>query len=308
MSSKDNPIAVPPQEDLTEVKKPTSLLVAQFFLFPLIIIAFGVGIFVLFGVVAYEEKSPEAYLTQIRNGRGSSVFDRRMWQAATELTNVIAVRADELRDTPFASELLDVYVEARPNSLEDPADLVEALRLRRFLALSLGHLGNPEAVGALSEGLDDQDSETQLWTLWSLGEIADPMAAEAVANKIGSSDAAVRKMAVYVLGVLKNPIVIDDLQIALNDPAPDVRWNAAMSLAQLGDASGSELLMRLTSRDFLAQYDLMSDEDRENVITNAVQCLGLLKLDGARDHLVSLSEDDPSLKVRDAALAALEFY
>ena len=61
MDSNENPISVPPEEDLpdlTEVKKPTSLLVAQFFLFPLIVIAFGVGIFVLFGYMAYEEDPP----------------------------------------------------------------------------------------------------------------------------------------------------------------------------------------------------------------------------------------------------------
>ena len=308
MDSNENPISVPPQEDLTEVKKPTSLLVAQFFLFPLIIIAFGLGVFVLFGVVAYDEKSADAYLSQIRNGRGASVFDRRMWQAAAELTNVIAVRADELRDSPFADELLDVYIDVGPGSIEDPADLPGAMELRRFLAMSLGHLGNPDAVPALSEGLGDPDSETQIWTLWSLGEIADPSAAPAVANSINSNDELVRKMAVYVLGVLENPTVAGDLRIALNDSSIDVRWNAAMSLAQLGDASGSEILMRLTDRDHLARFDLMSEEDRENVITNAVRCLGLLQLAGARNHLAILSVDDPSLKVRDAALAALELY
>ena len=299
---------VPPQEDLTEVRRPTSLLVAQFFLFPLIIIAFGLGVFVLFGVVAYDQKSPDAYLAQIRNGRGASVFDRRLWQAAAELTNVIAVQADELRNSPFADELLDVYIALGPAAIEDPAELAGAMQLRRFLAMSLGHLGNPEAVSALTEGLGDPDPETQIWTLWSLGEIADPASAPAVAKRIDSNDEGVRKMAVYVLGVLNNPTVVGDLQIALTDSSIDVRWNAAMSLAQLGDAAGSEMLMRLTDRDYLAGFDLMSDEDRENVITNAVHCLGLLQLEGARNQLAILSKDDPSLKVRDAALAALELY
>ena len=307
-SNNENPISVPPQEDLAEVKKPTSLLVAQFFLFPLVIIAVGVGVFVLFGVIAHEEKSPNAYLSQIRNGRGASVFDRRMWQAATELTNVIAVQAEELRNSPFATELLNVYINARPESIEDPIDLAGAMQLRRFLAMSLGHLGSADAVPALSEGLKDPDTETQIWTLWSLGEIADSTSAPAVARSIESNDAGVRKMAVYVLGVLKNPAVTGDLRIALNDSSTDVRWNAAMSLALLGDASGSDMLMQLADRGYLAEFDLMSGEDRENVITNAIHCLGLLKLARAKDHLAMLSEDDPSLRVRDAALAALELY
>ncbi len=316
MDSNENPISVPPQEDLpdlTEVKKPTSLLVAQFFLFPLIIIAFGVGIFVLFGYMAYEERSPEAYLSQIRNGRGSSVLDRRMWQAAAELTNVIAVQADELRDTEFAGELLETYIDARP-ALEDtdnpidPASLATAMQVRRFLAMSIGHLGDVRAIPALTVGLSDPDAETRIWTMWALGEIADPSAAPAVVELLDGPDAGVRQMAAYVLGALKNPMAIQGLQITLNDVAPDVRWTAAMSLAQLGDASGSELLVLVTDREYFADFAEMSEEDKETVITNAVHCLGLLQLDGARDHLLMLSTEDPSLKVRDAAIAALKLY
>ena len=50
---KSIPSPLPPDEDLTEVRKPTSLLIAQFFLFPLIIIGICVGIFLFFGYLLF---------------------------------------------------------------------------------------------------------------------------------------------------------------------------------------------------------------------------------------------------------------
>src|ERR1051326_1426936 len=67
METKTTPIPIPPAEDLVEVKKPTSLLVAQFFLFPLIIIAICVGIFLLFGYLTYEQRGPIEYLNDIQS-------------------------------------------------------------------------------------------------------------------------------------------------------------------------------------------------------------------------------------------------
>ena len=304
MDSNPNPISMPPQDDLTEVKKPTSLLVAQFFLFPLIIIAFGVGIFVLFGYIAFEQKSPQAYLSEIRSSGAYSPFDNRRWQAASEMASIIGSQKETLQGTGFAEELVAVYIAARPTVSGAAADY----RLRRFLALGLGNLGDPGAVAALSEGLADPDPETQINTLWALGQIGDPSAARAIVDSTRDGDAGVRKMAVYVLGVLENPVATHALQVALNDTAPDVRWNAAMALARLGDPAGADLLMLLTDREYLGQFPEMTAEQKDEVIVNAVKCLGLLQLEGTHAHIVLLSQNDPSVAVRSAALEALKTF
>ena len=298
MESNNNPILIPPQEDLTEIQKPTSLLIAQFFLFPLIIIAFGVGIFLLFGYLTYDQKSPEAYLTEIRQNGGYSPFDTRRWQAALELSKVITSKKDELRLTNFGTELISVYESSKT---DDP-------RIRRFLAISLGHFGDPAAVPALINGLADLDTETQIWTLWALGTIGDRTAAEPIVKMLHNDEAAIRKMAAYVLGAIKEPATIRELQVALNDSATDVRWNAAMSLAQLKDPAGGDLLIQLTDRNYLSQFSEMSEEEKNNAIVNAVKCLSLIKLQDARDEITLLSKSDPSLQVRDAALEALATY
>ena len=293
MASNGNPISMPPQEDLTEVKKPTSLLVAQFFLFPLMVIGFGVGVFLLFGYITQEQKSPQAYLDEIRRGT-----ETRRWQAAFELSKVIAAQKEELQNTAFAGDVLDLYESAESG---DP-------QIRQFLAISLGHLGDPAAIPALTEGLNDSTAETQIWTLWALGTIGDPQGASGVVKKLQSDDPAVRKTAVYVLGALKDPSTIRDLQVALNDGVADVRWNAAMALARLNDAAGADLLIQLTNREYLDQFSEMSVVEKDNAIVNAVKCLSILKLKSAREEITSLSESDQSLVVRNAALEALTTY
>src|SRR6188508_3435324 len=87
-----NSASLPPDEDLTEVRKPASLLVAQFFLFPLIIIGICVGIFLFFGYLTYEQRTPSEYLSDIRSGT-----ETQRWQAALELSNVVKSSPDKAR-------------------------------------------------------------------------------------------------------------------------------------------------------------------------------------------------------------------
>src|SRR5216117_3340608 len=152
METKTSSVPIPPIDDLVEVRKPTSLLIAQFFLFPLIIIAICVGIFLLFGYLTYEQKTAREYLNDVRTG--SDICCR--WQAAYELSNIISSQKEKLRSTNFVDDLIKVYQNSRD---EDP-------RVRRYLALTMGHLGDPRAVPALVEGLGDPQVENQIYTLW----------------------------------------------------------------------------------------------------------------------------------------------
>src|SRR5438552_7412178 len=97
METKTTSVPVPAAEDLIEEKKPTSLLIAQFFLFPLIIIGICVGIFLLFGYLTYEQKTPGDYLRDVQTG--SDLCCR--WQAAYELSNIISSNKEAIRKSEF---------------------------------------------------------------------------------------------------------------------------------------------------------------------------------------------------------------
>src|SRR5262245_58662188 len=208
------PIPIPTQDELVEEKRPSSLLIAQFFLFPLIIIAICVGIFLLFGYLTYEQKTPQEYLNEVRTG--SDLCCR--WQSAYELSNMISSQKEKLRNTDFVNDLIKVYQTSRDS---DP-------RVRRYLALTMGHLGDPRAVPALIEGLNDPDTENQMNNLLALGTIADKSATAAVMERLNSKDPAVRKMSAFVLSAIKDPTASRNLEVALNDTNDEVRWYAAI--------------------------------------------------------------------------------
>src|SRR4026208_533494 len=92
---------LPPDEDLTEVRKPASLLIAQFFLFPLILIGICVGIFLFFGYLTYDQRSPSQYLSDIRSGSGT-----QRWQAAFELSNLVQSDTSKTGSPEFVESLM----------------------------------------------------------------------------------------------------------------------------------------------------------------------------------------------------------
>jgi len=293
MENKSTSVSLPP-DDIIEIKKPTSLLIAQFFLFPLIIIAICIGIFLLFGYLTYEQKTAQEYLNDVRTG--SELCCR--WQSAYELSNIISSQKAKLRNTDFVNDLIKVYDGSRD---VDP-------RVRRYLALTMGHLGDPRAVPTLVAGLNDSDPENQMNNLLALGTIADKSATSAVVARLTSSDPAVRKMAAFVLSAIKDPAANRDLQVSLNDGNDEVRWYAAIALAQTGDPSGVEVLTRLIDRGYLEQLQGFAPEQKSQLLINAVKCLGLLKFEPAKDRILALSQGDPDLAVRDASLEALKNF
>jgi HEAT repeat protein len=293
MQTKSTSVSIPNPDDLVEVKKPTSLLIAQFFLFPLIIIAICIGIFLLFGYLTYQQTSPQEYLSEIRTGS-----ERSRWQNAYELSNVISTQKDKLRNSDFVNDLIKTYQGSHD---ADP-------RIRRYLALTMGNLGDPRAIPPLVEGLNDPDIETQMNNLLALGSIGDKSATPAVVQRLSSNDPAIRKMAAFVLSALKDPEAAHDLQVALNDTSDEVRWYAAIALAQVNDASGSGVLIKLIDRSYVDKLQGFTPDQKTQLLINAVKCLGILKFEPAKDRIRALSQSDPDLAVRDASLEALKKF
>jgi HEAT repeat protein len=279
-------------ETLIEERKPTSLLVAQFFLFPLIIIAICVGIFLLFGYLTYEQRSPREFLNAIQSGS-----EAQRWQSAYEFSNFVSSKKEKL-DPELVGDVIAAYRNSQNGDV----------RVRRYLAVAIGRIGDKRAVPSLVEGLEDSDIENQIYTLSALGFIGDNSAVPGVIKQLKHPDPSVRKVAAYVLGAIKDPSAAHDLQIALNDVKDEVRWNAAMALARMDDPAGTELLVMLLDHSYVDSIADMTARQKDELVVNAVKCLALLKYQPAREKLVELSQSDPSLAVRSASLDALKKF
>ena len=127
-----------------------------------------------------------------------------------------------------------------------------------------------------------------------------------------SSDPGIRKIAIYALGALPGDSQLGTLKTALQDTAPDVRWNAALALARHGRLEAVPVLGQMLDRAFVEKTvtrDVRQDEDRDpvaDVMISGLRGAAALKADALRASIQNLSRADRSLRVRQAALEALK--
>jgi len=274
-------------------------LAVQFFLIPLAVVAVTVSVYVGFRSLITDDRSAQDYLAEIRNG-GS---DRR-WPAAYELSRLMSdpkVRADRT--------LAPAVVKALEQSHDDDP------RVRRYLALTLGRLDPPlppEAVQVLTQALGDPDSEARIAAIWALGSSGDPAVVDRLNPLYQSDDAGIRKVVVYALGALPGDAQLDTLRTALADSTADVRWNAAVALARHGNGEGVDVLKQMLDRAYVEQTvkrDVRQDEDRDpiaDVMISGLRAAATLKDASLQPSIETLSQQDRSMKVRQAAIEALK--
>jgi HEAT repeat protein len=296
------------------------LLIAQFFLFPLIIIGICVGIFLFFGYLTYDQRTPPEYLGDIRSGSGN-----QRWQAAWELSNLVQSDPERTATPAFIESLMAAY--------KDSPD--EDIRVRGYLALTMGKLKARDAVPLLLDGLTREEKlktkqwegtgifqlipppltaiaedlvKSQIYTLWALGSIGDNSAVPGVLEQVKSQDASVRKTAVYVAGVLGDQRAVEPLRPLLNDTQEDVTWNTAVALAQLGNSDGAELLVKLLDRSYVDSLQNITVEEKTALMANACRALGKLRYQPALEKIRMVSKQELVTAVRGACLEALKNF
>jgi len=291
----------PPAEEPAEPRQSTPFLVLQFFIFPMAIVAVCVAVFVIFGLIAGESHGAREYLGEVRSGGAN-----RRWQAAFELSKVLQAGKDPaLKDPKFAVELCQLFTDS---ANDDP-------RVRRYLALAMGRLGDRRAVAPLREAIGDEsaagrptDADTQIYAIWALGSIGDPAALPDLVRLATNADSGLRKAAVHALGAFPGEESKQALAGALADAVEDVRWNAAIALARRGDAAATPLLLSLLDRGYLDKVEGLRPDQREDAMLQAIVVAPALPDAGVREALLRLRDSDSSLKVREAARKALESH
>ena len=275
-------------------------LAVQFFLIPLSVVAVVVAIYGGFRMMVTDERTPEEYLLEVRAGGR----DRR-WPAAYELSRLMGDPGVEERHPGLGKALVDAFIES---GRDDP-------RIRRYLALAIGRLGAPPpgTMAALTDALDDADSETVISVVWALASLGDETVVPRIVSMYQSADSGVRKMAVYALGVLPDDGAHTTLRAALGDPTPDVRWNAAVALARHGDPRSAGVLARMLDRDHVTGLVTASEtriDPAGDVMISGLRAAAGLGSGGVGEALraavAALAESDPSVKVQSAALETLD--
>ncbi len=258
------------------------------FVVPLVVVLLCVAVFIGFGWIAYERQGTMDYVNDLQ-----SWWKPRRVQAAYELSKILVADPRALEEAPGT--------EAEVRRLFQETDDAE---MRQYLALVLGHTKNPEAAPLLIAALDHPDDKTRIYAIWALGALGHPSAREPLVEALASSDPGIRKTAAYALGELGDRAAVPALEPRLGDPVADVRWNAALALARLGSGAGVPVLEAMLDRGLLAQVPGITREQQEEAMVAAVGALAAVGGREALPILKRLAEEDPSLKVRQAAITA----
>lgn len=262
------------------------------FVVPLVVVLICVGVFVGFGWIAYDHQDIDDYLNDLR-----SSWKPRRAQAAYELSKILVADPDALALDPAASaEVRRLFEEA-----EDP-------EIKRYLALVLGYTRDPVAVSLLTAALDSEaDSQTRIYLLWALGGIGDSSALPALVNELGSDDPGIRKVAAYALGELGDASALPRLEAMLEDGTADVRWNAALAVSRLGSRAGVPVLNRMLDRRITGTVQEITPEQQEETMIGALGALARVEGRESIEVFIDLAENDPSYRVRQAAIDARRF-
>jgi len=250
------------------------------FIFPLLI---AVGMAVLLCTVVLltrEDETPESLITAIKTGSPS-----KRWQKAFELSNELNQGRGMIRSGGVMKEIVFILNNRREYDA----------RTRSYMALALSRFGDEEAKAALRASLaQETELEVQIHLLWALGSLRDSAALDLIIPFLGKDPPeSPEKSVPALLGLL-------------HDEVRDVRWNTALSLARLGSDAGYAELLKMTDRSSLGALEPLDEAKIEEIMTSAIKGLKLLRKAESAAVLKPLAENDPSLKVRQAAIDALK--
>ncbi len=279
-----------PEEDEEEDESPSALRTFMgLFVVPLLVVLACVIVFIGFGWIAYDQNSSQDYINDLTHWSKP-----RRSQAAYELAKILVADPAALDEPPgLKAQVREIFAAAENEDM------------KHYLALVLGYTRDPEAVPQLLETLQGEDDELKIYSLWALGTMGDERALEPMMEAAASRDAGIRKTAAFALGELGRPEALPRLEVLVEDTVADVRWNAALAMARLGSDGGLAVLEEMLDRDLVAQVPGITPEQQEDAMIEAVKALAAIEGPAVAELLERLSESDPSLKVRQAAMEAL---
>jgi len=309
----------PPTE---AAESPYRNLLVPLVVVPALIVMVLVAVFALFGAIAGEPPSPEENIETLlrggRNERDQAAFG--LMRQVLEEAGANAESGATSWDIPeqLAGSIRRAWEEVTATELEKQDDVPITLALTVLVA----KLGDPAGVAKLAEltrmpASVDSDGEGRFLAAAALGGLnaagdlpqarAD-LVQETLLGLLDSSDPGLRQAAAIGLQTLPGEETVAALRGLLAERTVELRLQAALSLAELGDASGEAVLLEMLER---APYEDERARDRRKwskearISESRIQALrGLVKLDRTPppELLARLAEGD-DLALRQEILA-----
>jgi len=272
----------------------------SFFLIPFMIAIFGALFFFMFQFLAYEKSTPSDLLDNIQSGSTT-----KRWQSAFELSNMLDASKIQNKNL-FNSKLVALYEKSKHDDK----------RVRTYLALAMGKTGDQYFGPYLMEAAkSDADLTNRIAAIRSLGMLKYDKSCKILKDIILDSDFdSERLSAIISLGVIGNKKYNKVLIQMLDYEEANIRWDAAIALAKMGDKSGIDIIVNLLDRKYYDSYPSMADgsgvdhDESDNSIYTAIAISQILIDLRFKEKLIYLAENDKNIKIREFALKTLNEY
>ncbi len=288
----DSPRRAISPDDLPPVEPPSAGFLVQLFLVPALIVGIIVCVWLAFHWLAQLGNDPQAAVRALRRNTEGR------WQAALNLANDLRgpgggkLKADEALAGELASVLADEVKSGRPIGGGHSAEQSRTLCV--YLCRALGEFAVPAAAAPLITRAEATDQpEIARAAVEALAVLATNLAAAGekfadsaavTATVIGATradDPGLRSSAAFALGVVGGPEARERLEVLAGDLDEDVRANAALGLARLGDPAAYETLAEMLVLPDVATRPGDDESQaarykRAMVVVNAIKGVGLL--------------------------------
>ena len=280
---------------LEDQKKESSRIYSlfySFFLIPFMIAIFGAVFFLLFRFITYETTDASELLNQVKIGSAT-----KRWQSAYELSKVLNDPDAVPFDLSFKNQMISAYDHAIN---DDPL-------VRAYLAIAMGATGDQYYGNKLVLGIDDESRESRLAAIQAVGMVKEESAVDKLSEIINSSDFQDERLAATMsLGFIGNSRSIPLLNSLLEDDEPNIRWDAAIGLAKMGEDSSIPTVQNLMNRKYLSTFPELDQNEVTKVILTAIETATIIVDQRFEPLLETLANSDENLKVRNAAIKTLK--
>ena len=264
----------------------------SFFLIPFMIAIFGAIFFLLFRFITYETNDASALLNQVKIGSAT-----KRWQSAYELSKVLNNPKTVPTDLGFKNQMISAY---KHSINDDPL-------VRAYLAIAMGASRDGFYSEELLIGLDDESRESRLAAIQAVGLVKAKVAIDQLTKIIQSSDYQDERLAATMsLGFINDRASIPILIELLSDEEPNIRWDAAIALAKMGEKASIPIIQNLMDRSYLATFPELDYNEITKVILTAIETSSIIKDTKFEPALSDLAKSDEDLTIRNAAIKTLK--
>jgi HEAT repeat protein len=250
-------------------KSPAASHMLWFFLLP----AFGfLGWATYQLVTGMGNKAPVSSLVEKARAIEKGRSDGDRWKAAYAL-------AEELLKKSKEGAYKNLPEEEKKEIITALQDLVDRykddLRLKKYLILTTGRLGDKAALPLLKKGLTDADEDLRFYSAWGyLDTLSTNKQLITEADKVeirswlSKDNAALKKIATSFL-VQHDSESLPTVLALLKDQDKEVRWNTGVALASVGKVEGKKTLEEIFDLKNLRDFGFRSAKDMEQLLKAA---------------------------------------